>query len=361
MKRTGRLRDQFPLSWRDTAISIAVLLAAAGFSGLFRLLAGGEGYAALIFLLAVLLISRYTNGYFYGTTASLISVLCVNYLFTYPYQEFNFSISGYPITFLCMFAVSIVTCTLTTRIKGQEKMNREVETEKMRSNLLRAVSHDLRTPLTSIVGASSAILENEAALTPEERRELLCEVREDAEWLIRMVENLLSITKIGAQPTRIYKQPEAAEEIMAEALRKLKKHEIPQEVSVHVPEELLMVPMDAILIEQVILNLLENAVYHSKTATRIDLCACLEGSDAVFEVRDNGAGIAPEVLPHLFDGYFTHMEENSGDRSRHMGIGLSVCMTIIRAHGGTMTAENLPTGGAVFRFSLPLGGQNDKQ
>ena len=118
-----------------------------------------------------------------------------------------------------------------------------------------------------------------------------------------------------------------------------------------------MVPMDALLIEQVILNLLENAVYHSKTATQIGLRVRKEGSNAVFEVEDNGVGIALSKLPNLFEGCLSHAESGHADRTRHMGIGLSVCMTIIRAHGGAMTAENKTSGGALLRFSLPLEGK----
>ena len=123
-------------------------------------------YVSMIFLLAVLVISRMTDGYFYGILAAVVGVFGINYVFTYPYFAFNFSISGYPITFISMAAVAVITSAMTTQIKQQEKIRADTEKEKMRGNLLRAVSHDLRTPLTSIVGATSAMIENDEVLTP---------------------------------------------------------------------------------------------------------------------------------------------------------------------------------------------------
>ena len=229
--------------------------------------------------------------------------------------------------------------------------------EKTRSNLFRAVSHDLRTPLTSILGASSAILDNDAAIDGPERTKLLREINEDAQWLIRMVENLLSVTRIdGGNSARIVKSPEAAEEVAAEAVSKFNKRFPELAVSVSVPDELLIVPMDAMLIEQVLMNLLENAALHAKGATRAELRVWQAGSEAFFEVSDDGAGVSRDVLPHVFEGYFKPDDGNEADAKRNMGIGLSVCHTVVRAHGGRMTAENKKGGetGAVFRFTLPM-------
>lgn len=197
-------------------------------------------------------------------------MILVNYIFTYPYFAFNFTISGYPATFISMFATSIMTSAMTTRIKQQERMRSEAEKEKMRGNLLRAISHDLRTPLTSIVGTTSALLENDGKISPQQQRELLKESHDDAEWLIRMVENLLSITRMSGQETKIQKVPEAVEEIIGETIRKLQKRYPQAQISVSVPDELLIVPMDAILIEQVLMNLLENAIQHSQSTDKIN-------------------------------------------------------------------------------------------
>ena len=171
----------------------------------------GGGFAYSIFILTVLLISRFTTGYLFGTLAAVLSVVGTNYIFTYPYWAVNFTLSGYPLTFLTMLVVSLVTCTMTTKIKRQEDLRIEAAREKMRANLLRSVSHDIRTPLTSIIGSTSAMIEN-PDLPEEDRLLLLTDVRDDAQWLIRVVENLLSITRMGDTTTRLVKNPEPAEE-----------------------------------------------------------------------------------------------------------------------------------------------------
>ena len=349
-----RFKQLFPFSWRDTGVALVILGAACVVTFLLKLFEQSDVFVPTVFVLAVFLIARFTTGYLYGVLGSLVSVVMVNFAFTYPYFAFDFTISGYPLTFLCMLATSILTSTLTTRIKRQEQIRAEAEKEKMRGNLLRAVSHDLRTPLTGIVGATSVVLENGDNLPPEKQRELLREVRDDAQWLVRMVENLLSVTRMSGGETRITKTEEAAEEIVAEAVRKFKKRFPDIKVSVSVPEELLFVPMDAMLIEQVIINLLENAAIHGMTADQIQVNVQKEKDAAVFSVEDNGKGISAEALGHLFDGYLSGEVSTQADSKRNMGIGLSACKSIIKAHNGHITAENIKTGGAVFRFAIPL-------
>ena len=243
---------------------------------------------------------------------------------------------------------------LTDRVKRQERVKAEAEKEKMKANLLRSVSHDLRTPLTSIIGSSSAVLENYDKFSDDVKKDLIGHVRDDAQWLVRLVENILSITRFNEGAVKIDKVPQAAEEIAAEAVSKFKKRFDTLPVRVSVPDELLMVPMDATLIEQVLINLMENAVLHAKGATEIELYVRREGGLARFSVLDNGAGIDPAVLPKLFEEMFPHAGELRGDGRRSMGIGLSVCMSIVRAHGGTMKAENRATGGACVSFALPM-------
>ena len=349
-----RLAALFPLSWRETFLTLVILLGATLTCAVLRVADDSGEFVSLIFVLAVLLVSRLTTGYLYGTVASLVGVICVNYVFTYPYFAFNFTISGYPLTFLVMLVVSVMTSTMTTQIKQQEHLRAENEKEKARADLLRSVSHDIRTPLTSIIGATSTILEGEDHLTEEEKRRLLEDTRSEAQWLIRVVENLLSVTRMGDAQTYIKKKPEAAEEIVGEALQKFRKRFRDVEVSVSVPEELLMVPMDAILIEQVLANLMENALLHGETTTRIRLCVEVQGGQARFSVQDNGRGIPKEQLPQLFTGVAHRCDNRTADGKRNMGLGLTVCSAIVHAHGGTISGRNLPQGGAEFAFLLPL-------
>ena len=216
-----------------------------------------------------------------------------------------------------------------------------MEKEKRRGNLLRAVSHDIRTPLTSIVGSASGILDNESVLPREHMLELVKDIREEAQWLIRVVENLLSITRMVDAQARIAKEPEPAEEVLGAAAQKFRRRFPHVSVTVSAPEELLMVPMDPILMEQVLANLLENAVVHGRAAN-IALLLEAEEDCARITVRDDGAGIPKEELDNLFDGRLKSRRPPDGDGKRNMGLGLSVCRAIVLAHGGTISAKNLP-------------------
>ena len=153
---------------------------------------------APIYILGLILIGTYTTGYLPGIIASVISVICINFLFTYPYFQLNFTITGYPLTFIVMLSISLIISTYMTRFKKQgialaekEKLIAEGEKEKMRANLLRSISHDLRTPLTSIIGASSSLTNDSLNLSEEERTHLMRNITEDAAWLLNMVENIL--------------------------------------------------------------------------------------------------------------------------------------------------------------------------
>jgi len=323
---------------------------------------------AIVYVLAVMLVARYTYGYVPGIIATIIGVGCVNYVFTYPYMKMNFTIDGYPVTFLGMGFVSGITSALTTRFKKQsqllneqEKKLMEAEKETMRANLLRAVSHDLRTPLTAIIGLANAYLEGGDQLDEQEKSEMVKGIQEDAGWLLNMVENLLSVTRIRVEGAKLSTSPEPVEEVVSEAVQRLRKRLPGAVVRVRVPDEFLMVPMDAVLIEQVIINLLENAVYHSGVNTGIDFFVEKEEKDLAFHVRDYGKGISPDRLGTIFDG--GGMDSNaSGDSHKGMGIGLTICKAIINAHQGSIQAFNRSQG-AEFIFTLPLGEvqKNDKQ
>ena len=339
---------------RDMGITLALLGAAAMICASLNALGQSDSAVPLVFVLAVLLTARCTEGYFYGMFASVVSVFGVNYAFTYPYFEFNFTLTGYPFTFLTLFAVSMVVGMLTEQVKRQERLHSIAEQEKMKANLLRSVSHDIRTPLTSIVGSSNVALEHYDTLSDEEKKELINHVREDAQWLVRLVENILSITRINDSAVRLKKYPEAVEEIVSEAVATFRKNRS-MPVRVRVPDELLMVPMDATLIEQVLVNLMENVVNHARGATEIELYVTREENGMVrFCVEDNGQGIDEEVLPKLFEELFPHAKEKNADGRRNMGIGLSACMSIVRAHDGNMHAENRKSGGARVCFELPM-------
>lgn len=339
---------------KNTLITVAILGAASLLCFLLMQFVTTDTHVPLIFVLAVLCVSRFTSGYVYGIVASIGAVIGVNFAFTYPYFKLNFTLTGYPLTFVVMLMVSLIVSTLTTQIKKQEEMRLAMEKEKLRANLLRSVSHDIRTPLTTIVGDASAVLEHGDALSEPEKNELLLDIRREAVWLKRIVENILSITRIGGDAAAIEKHLEPVEEVIGSAASGFEKRNPAVTLTVDVPEELILLPMDPILIEQVLTNLLDNAVIHGGNVTHVTMTVRENEHEVMFAVVDNGKGIDADVFPHLFDGSLPLQRRDSGARG-NMRLGLSVCMSIVNAHQGSMRAENLEKGGACFTFTLPKG------
>ena len=342
-------------STRKNLLVFTVIFAGAlALCFVFRRADGIEGYASPVFVLTVLLISRFTTGYLYGLAASVLGVICVNFFFTYPYMAVNFSIAGYPLTFFSLLVVSLITSALTTKVKNQEELKLENEREKVRSDLLRSISHDIRTPLTSIIGAADALLDP-AGLDDKDARMMLQDIRNEAKWLLRMVENLLSVTKVSSNTIK-GKELWAVEEIIADAVRKVSHSYPAAEVEVVVPDEALFVPMDPLLIEQVLINLMENALIHGGSTSVVTVKAWSEKDRAVFSVTDDGDGFPDRLLKGFDKGDFPVGMSSDTDGHRSTGLGLRVCRSIVAAHGGGMKISNQQKGASVS-FYLPMEGE----
>lgn len=355
LKRTRLFRtDLLSYSGKDFIVSVSLYLISVVFCLVLRNFDPNNdtSYVSMIFLLDVFLTAMLTDGFFFSLTIAVFAVLSVDYIFTPPFWEVSFTLAGFPLTFLVMMTICVATGIVTSRAKKVSEMEREAEREKIHSNLLRAVSHDIRTPLTGIVGATNVLLEQDDTLTPQQRRELLKNANEEAQWLIHIVEKLLSITRIGAgEDARVTKTPEAAEEVIEGAVGKFRRRYPQIDVEVRLPEEFFLVPMDPLLIQQVITNLLENAAVHGVTTTRVAVSLEKRGKWARFTVCDNGRGIPEGRLHNLFDGT---QSAQQGDSTRSMGIGLSVCKTVVAAHRGKIKGENIKGSGARFTVDLPL-------
>lgn len=348
----GDLVKVFKRHIKNSAITIVSLICAFGLSLLFQYIFDVHEHITTVFVFAVFLVSLLTEGYLYGVFAAFIGTIAVNYAFTFPYFALNFTIPVNLISGIIMIAIAVLTSALTTKLKQHEMTKAEGEKERMRANLLRAVSHDLRTPLTTIYGSSTTLLENSNAMTQEQKEKIVTGIKLDSEWLIRMVENLLSITRIDSGYVKIIKTPTVLEELIDSVILKFKKRYPEQQVTLELPDDVIIIPMDAILVEQVIVNILENAVQHAEGMTLLALRVFTLGNKAIFEIKDNGCGINPRRLETLFTGYYTSEHGLADSQKKNAGIGLSVCATIINAHGGSIKAENVKTGGAVFRFAL---------
>lgn len=243
------------------------------------------------------------------------------------------------------------------RIRSREEANQE----RYRGNLLRAISHDLRTPLAGIMGTSEMIMD--MTDKSDTRYALADGIYKDADWLHALVENILSLTRLQDGRLTLHKEQEPVEEVIGAAVVAMEKRAPEREIAVHIPDELLMVPMDARLIGQVLTNLLDNAVKHTQPEEDISVTVFkdLERKTAVFTVSDRGTGIAAQDLPNIFQMFYT-TKGKGPDAKRGIGLGLAICDSIVTAHGGTISARNQENGkGAVFTFTLPLEENTDDQ
>lgn len=479
---------------------VVIVFAATVLGKIFTGLGFPETNIVVMYLLAVLLVARFTSGYQYGILSAVVSLLCYNYFFTEPYHTLAVNDPGYLITFSIMLTTSILTSALTTKEKllteeanergkesqilymlssklsdaadmeavlriaaesishllqvnvgciyvgrqsepifiqqsGKEQIHRSVpdadeirkkytnlrteyleeedtygypvngrehllavvkidktvneehlqekkkllhsimenvsmamdrievtiervrdresmERERERANLLRAISHDLRTPLSGIMGTSEMLMD----MTDKEdrRQELLQGIYQDADWLKSLVENILSLTRLQDGKIVIQKEMEAIEEVIGCAVAHVERSFPKREIQVEIPEEFRLVPMDAKLIEQVITNLLDNAVKHTRPQEAITVSASYTEDELLVSVRDEGEGIAEADVSNLFKIFYTS-KTRSVDVKRGIGLGLTICETVVNAHGGTIIGRNrTDRKGAEFIFTLPL-------
>ena len=297
--------------------------------------------------------------------SSALSVLCFDFFFVPPRFTFQVSDAQYLWTFIVMFTVAMVISHLTVCLREEAEAAREgeqrttwlmekakkaeveAETESLRSALLSSVSHDFRTPLTVIVGSASALLKKEELLKNASTRELLENIQTEGEILSRLVQNLLEVTRLETGSVRLMKELYPLEEVMGSALERIKKVLGDRDVRVNIPDSLPLVPVDGILLEQVFINLLENAVRHTPPKSPIAIDAVVENGAVRVSVSDRGQGLKENELERVFEKFYH-------DPSSHgAGLGLAICRAIVNAHGGTISAGNRPGGGAIFSFTLP--------
>ena len=226
------------------------------------------------------------------------------------------------------------------------------EQEKLRANLLRTISHDLRTPLTSISGNAGNLLANDEIFDIETRRQIYADIREDSEWLISLVENLLSVSRMGDGKSDIRMSAELVSDVIDEAVRRTEKNASEHNLTVKESDGILLARMDARLIVQVLINLIDNAIKYTPSGSEIDISAVEKDNEIAITVADNGHGIADEIKPRVFDMFYTGAEKIADSR-RSLGLGLALCKSIVNAHGGEITVSDNKPHGAVFTFTLP--------
>ncbi len=256
-------------------------------------------------------------------------------------------------TFAALISLALDRETLA---RDHERARLDAEGERLKSTLLRSISHDLRTPLSGISGAASALLNEPSNYDSESRHQLVRSIYEESTWLSRVVENLLSLTRLEGGGVQVTRQMEVVDEVVASAIEHSRSRLNGRALHSSLPGTVSVAPMDARLMEQVLVNLIDNAVKHTPDDTEIHLDVVEREGLLSFTVRDNGPGIPAAVQPRLFE-LFTSGYRGS-DSKRGVGLGLAICKTIVEAHEGRIAAWNADEGGAVVQVELPMK-QND--
>ena len=341
---------------RDGGRAAGILIAATLVGLLFSGLKIPEANIIAVYILGVLIISIITSSWMYSFLASVISVLAFNFLFTIPRFTLRAYDPSYPVTFGIMFLVALITGSLASRMKEYARESAQaamqIEKEQLRADLLRSISHDLRTPLTSISGNASNLLSNENEFSQETRMQIYGDIYDDSMWLIKLVENLLSVTRIEDGRMDLRMSAELMDEVIAEAMRHTDRNRDGRKIEVSSDEEFILGKMDARLIVQVVINLVDNAVKYTPEGAQIRIHTGKKDGMVVVSVSDTGPGIPDEQKSKVFDMFYTGTNR-AEDGRRSLGLGLGLCRSIIRAHGGEIWVSDNKPQGAVFTFTLP--------
>lgn len=235
----------------------------------------------------------------------------------------------------------------------REKILVAIESERLKSTLLRSVSHDLRTPLTGMIGASDLILDSYDNLDSDSIKKLVSDIREESTWLIKTVQNILDMTRISEDKFLVNKDYEDVDDLINEAVTHVSQLSLSGRLHVSGPNEIIIVYVDGRLVVQALVNLLDNAYKHAGDDAKVYLKAYYDNSNVIFEVSDNGKGIDMKIYDTLFEGFVTK-HKNIADGSRGVGLGLAICKAIVNAHNGTIIVDKNKDGGATFKIALPL-------
>lgn len=238
-------------------------------------------------------------------------------------------------------------------VREKEAAALRAEKEKIRGDLLRSISHDLRTPLTSISGNAGILLSDGCQMPEDKRQQLYDDIYHDSQWLIQLVENLLAVTRMEDDALQLHFAPELLKDVIDEVLAHIRPYAKEHTVSVDMEDELILVHGDGKLLLQLFLNLIDNALKYTPSDSTICIHARKQEHFALVEVADNGPGISSDDMPHVFERFFT-TGSSIADGRRSIGLGLALCQAIVEAHGGKISVANNETGGATFTFTLPL-------
>ena len=347
------MKEQAVRQAKDLLITVLILTAATGIGNIFWYFSFTKNIIS-VYILGTLLTSLFTKSYFYGFLSSFSSVLLFNFCFTEPRLTLHAYERGYPVTFAIMLIVSIITVTLAIQnIRNAEEKERaavHAKNEQLRADLLRTISHDLRTPLTSISGNASNLISNYEKMDAPTRKQTFLDIYNDSMWLINLVENLLAVTRIEGGQVNLTRSIELMDEVVSEALKHINRKSKEHTIRVTSGKDFILAHIDAKLIVQVIINLVDNAIKYNYHGGRVIVLAQIT-SPTVLEISisDTGRGISPENLPRVKEKFYKTDNTVAGS-----GIGLAVADEIVKLHGGTLNIDSILNEGTTVTITLPI-------
>jgi two-component system sensor histidine kinase KdpD len=301
----------------------------------------------MFYLLAVVIAAiRWGQGP--AIMTSILSVLSFDFFLVPPYLTLNVSDIQYIFTFVAFLIVGVVVSTLASKTREQVMQR---QTEKLQTALLSSISHDLRTPLSSITGSLTALLDNDSGLDDTTRKELLETAVEESDRLNRLVGNLLDMTRMEAGALKISRKPCELRDVLGASLEQLREEIGSRDIRMDIPRDFPEVPMDFSFMMKAFINLIDNALKYSSGDTSIDIKATSLKDKVKIEIKDQGLGIPEGDLRRIFDKFY---RVERPQRIGGTGLGLSICKGIIEAHRGEIVAQNNLDKGATFTITLPL-------
>jgi len=302
----------------------------------------------MFYLLAVVIVAiRWGQGPAIAT--SVLSVLAFDFFLVPPYLTLNVADFEYLFTFGAFLIVGLIVSTLTSKVRAQIIQR---QTEKLHSALLSSISHDLKTPLVSITGALSALLDKTSKLNEQQKKELLETAHGESERLNRIVNNILDMTRSESGVLRISKKPCDLRDFIGACLEQLKDKIGSRNIRINIPKEMPEVDIDFPYMLKAFLNVIDNALKYSPVNSAVEIKASCVGNKIRISVRDYGCGIPKDDLGRIFNKFY---RVQAVQNVQGTGLGLSISKNIIEAHGGHINAESVPGKGAAFIIELPLG------
>jgi two-component system sensor histidine kinase KdpD len=355
--RRARTVRQF--DWRGLAWAVAVVAATTALGWPLhhspRFHIENENILMLYLLGVVWIATRHSRAA--AVVASVLSVLAFDLTFVPPYGTLAVENPQYILIFAVMLATALVISALTHQAREQAEAARvaweRAETEFLRNTLLSGVSHELRTPLAAITGSASTLIENRDHLDRATQADMLDTIYSESERMERLITNLLDMTRLESGGITVKKEWQPLQEVIGSALHRAERRLRGRTIRTSVPRDLPLVRIDTVLIEQVLMNLLDNAIEYTPTTGEISISAAASGDAVAVEVADAGPGIPAGTEQRVFQKFFRAARPDS---RRGIGLGLAICRGIVEAHGGAIAARNRPEGGAAFRFTIPTTG-----